>query len=87
MNVPLSKLAFRLAVTASEGDGFIRNSIDGRTFAEQDYVGARMSLRAQPGDRSSLHVVAQRVTDNGASSDGCRRKIISRTRKISGSQR
>ena len=30
----------RLAVAGSEGDGFIRNSVDDRTFAEEDYVGA-----------------------------------------------
>jgi iron complex outermembrane receptor protein len=69
VNVPAENLAVRVAVAGSEGDGFIRNSIDDRRFAEEDYLGVRASLRAMPTDALTIDVMAQRVEDDGASSE------------------
>ena len=68
-NLPAEKLAVRVAVAGSEGDGFIRNSIDDRRFAEEDYSGDPHVLRAQPTAALTIDVMAQRVEDDGASGD------------------
>ena len=54
VNLPSGKFAVRLAIAGSDGAGFIRNSIDGRNFAEEDYVGIRASLRG-PAERATEH--------------------------------
>jgi iron complex outermembrane receptor protein len=59
----------RLAFIASEGDGYIRNSVDDRRFAENDFWGLRTSLSADMSDRVRVSLMAQRVRDDGASGD------------------
>jgi iron complex outermembrane receptor protein len=68
MNLPLSNSAMRFAFIASEGDGYIRNSVDDRRFAEDDYWGLRGSYRVDVG---ALHVdvVAQHIRDDGGAGD------------------
>jgi iron complex outermembrane receptor protein len=67
--LPVQAAAFRIAFIASEGDGYIRNSIDSRTFAEEDYWGLRAALRIEPSEDISLDLMAQHVRDDGASGD------------------
>lgn len=69
VNVPFDAGALRLAMVGSEGDGYIRNSVDGRRFAENDFYGARASLRVQPGERLQVDLMAQRVKDDGAAGE------------------
>ncbi|MEJ2258009.1 MAG: TonB-dependent receptor, partial [Woeseiaceae bacterium] len=69
VNLPFDKAALRIAFIGSEGDGFIRNSVDERTFAEEDYWGLRASLRADVNDKLRIDVVAQHVFDDGASGE------------------
>jgi iron complex outermembrane recepter protein len=69
MNLPFEKGAFRLAFIGSEGDGYIRNSIDERRFSENDFWGLRGSLRANVTDRLHLALMAQHVADDGASGE------------------
>ena len=66
VNVPFDQSAARLAFVASDGDGYIRNSVDDRRFAEKDFRGLRLSYRADLSDRLSLDLMAQRVEDDGA---------------------
>ena len=40
LNLPLSNSAMRFAFIASEGDGYIRNSVDDRRFGQDDYWGS-----------------------------------------------
>jgi iron complex outermembrane recepter protein len=69
VNLPVGDAALRLAFVASEGDGYIRNSVDERRFAEQDYWGVRASLRVDAGDALSFAFMAQHVRDDGASGE------------------
>jgi len=69
VNVPFDKGAFRLAGIVSEGDGFIRNSVDDRRFAENDFRGLRASLLLSPTDELRIDIMAQRVSDDGASGE------------------
>ena len=69
LNLPISKAAVRLAFIASEGDGYIRNSVDERRFGENDYWGVRGSFRVDAGDDLRLDIMAQHARDDGASSD------------------
>lgn len=69
LNVPLGSTAVRLAFIGSEGDGFIRNSVDDRRFGEADYWGVRGSLAIEPGERWRIDLTAQRVYDDGASTE------------------
>jgi iron complex outermembrane recepter protein len=69
VNVPLQGGAFRLAFIASDGDGYIRNSVDDRRFGEQDYWGLRASLRLEPADAMRLDLMGQHVRDDGAASE------------------
>lgn len=69
INLPFESSAFRLAWIASEGDGFIRNSVDGRRFAEQDFRGLRASYRIDVSDRGQVELMAQHVADDGAFGD------------------
>ena len=66
VNVPFRDSAFRLSYIGSEGDGFIRNSVDDRKFAENDYWGVRGSLLLNPADNVQINVMAQHVVDDGA---------------------
>ena len=69
VNVPAESFAARVAFAAADGDGYIRNSVDGRTFAEQDYLAIRGSVRVGPADSLDLVVMAQHVEDDGATGD------------------
>ena len=69
VNLASERAAVRLAFIGSEGDGYIRNSVDDRRFAESDYWGLRASLKLDMSDRARLNVMAQRVRDDGASGD------------------
>lgn len=69
INLPFERSAFRLAWIASEGDGFIRNSVDGRRFAEQDFRGLRASYRIDVSDRGQIELMAQHVDDDGGFGD------------------
>jgi iron complex outermembrane recepter protein len=69
VNLPLGNAAARLAVIVSDGDGYIKNSVDNRKFAESDFCGARASFRADAGDALRIDVMAQRVKDDGASGE------------------
>jgi len=70
VNAPLGdSAAARVAFIGSEGDGFIRNTVDARRFAEQDYWGLRGALRFEPGERWRIDFVAQRSYDDGASAE------------------
>jgi iron complex outermembrane receptor protein len=66
VNLPFDRSALRLAFTASNGDGFIRNSVDGRRFAENDFWGLRASFGISLTDRLQLDVMAQHGRDDGA---------------------
>ncbi len=69
VNLPFDNAALRLAFIGSEGDGFIRNSVDERRFAEQDFHGLRASLTVNTGDRLQFDIVAQHVADDGAADE------------------
>ena len=69
VNLPIESAAVRLAFIASEGDGYIRNSVDDRRFAESDFWGVRASLHVDMTDSVRLSLMAQRVRDDGASGD------------------
>jgi iron complex outermembrane receptor protein len=69
LNLPIAKTALRLAFIASESDGYIRNSVDDRRFAEDDYWGVRGSLRIDASDALSLDIMAQHIRDDGGSGD------------------
>ena len=62
-------LAGRLAFIGSEGDGFIRNTVDARRFGASDYRGLRGSVRWQPTDALRVDLTAQRVDDDGGSTE------------------
>ena len=69
LNLPAEGFAVRLAMTAADGDGYIRNTADERLFAEEDHAGLRMSLLAQPNDALKIGITAQHIEDDGASGD------------------
>jgi len=69
VNIPMEAAALRLAFIASEGDGYIRNSVDDRRFGEQDYWGLRASVRLEPVDTLGIDFMAQHVRDDGAASE------------------
>ena len=69
VNLPAGGVDFRLAFMASEGDGYIRNTVDNRRFAEDDYWGVRGSLRVDTSDAWILDVMAQHIRDDGAAGD------------------
>lgn len=69
LNLPLPKAAARLSFIASEGDGYIRNSIDDRRFAEDDFWGLRGSLRVDDLENLRVNVMFQRIRDDGGSGD------------------
>jgi iron complex outermembrane recepter protein len=62
-------LSVRVAVAGADGEGFIRNSVDRRRFAAEDYRAARVSLHARPTDALTLDATLQRVEDDGASGE------------------
>lgn len=69
LNLPFENAAFRLAFVGSEGDGYIRNSIDDRKFAENDFWGLRGSLRIDGSERLRVNLMVQHVEDDGASGE------------------
>jgi iron complex outermembrane receptor protein len=69
LNIPVGNAATRLAFIGSEGDGYIRNTADGRRFGEADYWGLRGSLAVAPSERWRIDLTAQRVYDDGASTE------------------
>jgi iron complex outermembrane receptor protein len=69
VNVANDRAALRVAFIGSEGDGYIRNSVDDRRFAESDFWGLRASLNVHVSDHARLSLMAQRVRDDGASGD------------------
>lgn len=68
VNVPLATGAARLSFTASDGDGYIRNSVDSRRFAADDWFGVRAGLRLQPGD-TTVTLSAERTRDDGGTGE------------------
>jgi iron complex outermembrane recepter protein len=69
VDLPAGRHAARIAVVASRGDGFIRNSVDARRFAAEDYGGARVTLHGEPGAALRFDLMLQRVEDDGASGE------------------
>jgi len=69
INLPFDKGGFRAALVRSEGDGYIRNTVDDRRFAEDDFWGLRTSLSVALPNGFSLDLMAQHVADNGASAE------------------
>jgi len=69
INLPADHFAVRVSVAASQGDGYIHNSVDDRKFGEQDYYGVRGALRARPRDRLTVDLTAQHVYDDGAAGE------------------
>jgi len=69
VNLPMGSAALRIAFIGSNGDGYIRNSVDERRFGEADYWGLRGSLAVEPNERCRVDLTAQRVYDDGASSE------------------
>ena len=69
LNLPVGTAAVRLSFIASNSDGYIRNSVDDRRFAEDDFWGLRGSLRIQASDELRVDVMAQHIRDDGASGD------------------
>lgn len=69
LNLPLSTSALRLAFVASDSDGYIRNSVDDRRFAEDDFWGLRGSVRFEPNDDLRLDIMAQHLRDDGGSGE------------------
>lgn len=69
LNLPSDTADLRIAFIGSEGDGYIRNSVDNRRFAEDDFWGLRVSLRAETRSGLNLNLMAQRVADDGASGE------------------
>ena len=65
VNLPMGDSAARIAFIASEGDGYIRNSVDDRRFAEEDYWGVRGSLRLAPTEDLRIDIMAQSIRDDG----------------------
>jgi len=66
VNLPFDGSALRLAFVGSEGDGFIRNSVDDRRFAANDFWGLRVAYLFDATDDLRVSVTAQRVRDDGA---------------------
>ena len=69
VNIGGDRVAARVAFAGADGDGFIRNSVDDRRFAEDDFWGARASVRAQPVAALTIDAMLQRVEDDGASGE------------------
>lgn len=69
VNVPVGAYALRVAGTASDSDGIIRNTADDRRFAEDDYRGLRMFFSGALTPAVDLRLMAQRVIDDGAAYD------------------
>ena len=66
---PVETAAVRLAFIASNSDGYIRNSVDERRFAEDDYWGLRGSLRIDFEMTLRVDVMAQHIRDDGGSGE------------------
>ena len=69
LDLPASRVATRFSFIASEGDGYVRNSVDDRRFAEDDYWGLRASLSFDAGEKLRVNAMAQRVRDDGGAGD------------------
>jgi iron complex outermembrane recepter protein len=69
VNLPGDTVAARVAFSAADGDGFIRNSVDARRFAEDDYYAIRASVRVTPSDTLTIDAMVQHARDDGASGE------------------
>lgn len=69
VNLPGEVVDVRLAAVAAGGDGYIRNTVDERRFAEEDYSGIRGSAHLKLTDALHVNAVAQHVEDDGASGE------------------
>jgi iron complex outermembrane recepter protein len=69
VNLPGDRFAVRFAIAGADGGGYIRNSLDDRRFAEEDYRAVRASVRAEPSDRLTIGATLQRVEDDGATGE------------------
>ncbi len=69
VNVPFEDVALRVAFIGSEGDGYIRNTVDRREFAEADFWGLRGSMAIDPSDDLHIDFMVQRVVDDGAAGE------------------
>ncbi len=69
LNIPLERSALRLSVAGADGDGYIRNAVDDRRFAEDDFRAARFAWRFEPADTLRLDVMVQAASDDGASGE------------------
>ena len=69
VNLPLQDAAVRFSFIGSEGDGYIRNSVDDRKFGEEDFWGIRGALRIDASDDLHLDIMAQHIRDDGASGE------------------
>ncbi|HEX5789209.1 MAG TPA: TonB-dependent receptor [Woeseiaceae bacterium] len=65
VNLPLGQSAVRLAAAAAGSDGYLRNTVDDRNFAEDDFLAARLSWRIAPTESLAVDVRLQRVDDDG----------------------
>ena len=74
VNLPMGKAASRIAFIASDGDGYIRNTVDDRRFAEDDYWGLRGAMRVTPRDDLRIDFTAQSIRDDG----GARRALAAK---------
>ena len=59
LDLPASRVATRFSFIASEGDGYVRNSVDDRRFAEDDYWGLRASLSFDASEKLRVNAMAQ----------------------------
>jgi iron complex outermembrane receptor protein len=66
VNAPISdRLALRLAVTASDTDGYIRNRLDGKTYGWSDTVAGRASAKLKVTDNLTWTVRVDYARTNG----------------------
>jgi len=69
VNLPFEAAALRIAFIGSDGDGYVRNAVDGREFGEADFWGLRTSMAFDPTEDLHIDAMAQRVVDDGAAGE------------------
>lgn len=65
VDLPIGASALRFAAALADSDGYVRNSVDDRRFAEEDFVAARLTWHFEPAESVQIDVRAQRVDDDG----------------------